>query len=166
MFHPLAYLVKLNIEMSMTNLIMKIVLVNDHDDDISHLFTFATRSFGETPTADNFKRINSIKKWVPSIRSTRDSSLEDRCNLDDFLTQDLTKRWSQEEAYVLALANSNQRRDLDDIEPIYPLSQNFSAQESEGIQLWDQYYSQGPLSRPERTAVSTVRPHECYMDFV
>lgn len=45
-FHPLAYLVKLNIEMAMADLIKKIALENvPTSDNISALYEFATSSF-------------------------------------------------------------------------------------------------------------------------
>jgi hypothetical protein len=47
-FHPLAYLLKLNIEMAMANLIKKIAIENlQVTDNISALYEFATTSFPE-----------------------------------------------------------------------------------------------------------------------
>ncbi|KAL1596365.1 hypothetical protein SLS60_009011 [Paraconiothyrium brasiliense] len=64
MFHPLAFLVKLNIEMTMANLIRKIALENQNQN--SFLVTFASRSTDSArpEISPNFKR---HRRWIRSL---------------------------------------------------------------------------------------------------
>jgi hypothetical protein len=58
-FHPLAYLVKLNIEMSMARLIKKIALGSENPHNAAGF-----RSFNSTSHADKGQEDGSIKTWA------------------------------------------------------------------------------------------------------
>jgi hypothetical protein len=73
MFHPLAFLVKLNIEMTMANLIKKIALENRQNNNCSYLLTFASGSSEGLFVKNNTKSKHG--KFAGCFRSIRHSKL-------------------------------------------------------------------------------------------
>ncbi|KAF2014551.1 hypothetical protein BU24DRAFT_451561 [Aaosphaeria arxii CBS 175.79] len=89
-FHPLAYLVKLNIEMIMANLIRKVALKSAYDADFYYEFGTATDSSGsrpnsaiissevENPPSRRRSLLQSLTMWIPrgnEIKKTEEYSV-------------------------------------------------------------------------------------------
>jgi len=72
MFHPLAFLVKLNIEMTMANLIKKVALEKRQNNNCSNLLTFASESSGNSSIKNGSNSLHwkSIV-WLRSIRHSK-----------------------------------------------------------------------------------------------
>jgi hypothetical protein len=108
MFHPLAFLVKLNIEMTMANLIKKVALEKRRNNTCSNLLTLSSDSserLSVTDVSKSTRRKSTI--WLRSIRHSmlpfsRDSQDDGILKTEEFFVQSNTRPNSLASSQVLS----------------------------------------------------------------